>query len=147
MEISESIHLLGDILGRVLSEQESPAIYEIEERIRQQSKVRRAGDLAAADNLSRELAVLDPNSARAVASAFALYFDLVNLAEENHRVNQLRDYERKSHPEPIHESIGEAVSLLSKAGMTASQMANLVADLKIELVLPPHRSQAPDRSH
>ena len=34
MEISETIHLLGDLLGQVLVEQESQNLFELEERIR-----------------------------------------------------------------------------------------------------------------
>jgi hypothetical protein len=34
MELSEAIHLLGDMLGEVISELESPELFAIEERIR-----------------------------------------------------------------------------------------------------------------
>ena len=44
MDISETIHLLGDLLGEVLIEQESPAFFEIEERVRAQAKARRSED-------------------------------------------------------------------------------------------------------
>ena len=47
MELSESIHLLGDLLGQVLKAQESPALFEIEERVRELAKARRAGDADA----------------------------------------------------------------------------------------------------
>ncbi len=146
MDISEAIHLLGNILGRVISEQESPAIFEIEERIRLQSKARRAGEPQAARRLTEEVAALEPNAARAVASAFALYFDLVNLAEENQRVNLLRAHERKSYPNPIHESIGEAVAVLEQAGMTDGQMSDLLSNLQIELVLTAHPTEAKRRT-
>ncbi|MEI7836954.1 MAG: pyruvate formate lyase family protein [Planctomycetota bacterium] len=43
MDISQYIHLLGDQLGKVISELESPAIFESEERIRTEAKARRAG--------------------------------------------------------------------------------------------------------
>ena len=41
MELSQNIHLLGDLLGKVISELESPEIFEIEERIRALAKARR----------------------------------------------------------------------------------------------------------
>ena len=44
MDLSQTIHLLGDLLGEVISELELPAIFEIEERIRTQAKARRNGE-------------------------------------------------------------------------------------------------------
>ena len=83
MEISQAIHLLGDILGSVISELESQELFETEEHIRATAKDRRAGDAGAARQLAAEVEALDVNSARVISAAFAAYFDLVNLAEEN----------------------------------------------------------------
>src|SRR5574342_721272 len=105
MELSQNIHLLGDLLGRVISELESPRIFEIEERIRALAKARRSGDAIAAGNLSSEVSALQNEDARVIASAFAVYFDLVNLAEENQRVRLLHQREDESYPEPIRESV------------------------------------------
>ncbi|MBK8617555.1 MAG: hypothetical protein IPN96_10705 [Anaerolineales bacterium] len=44
MDISQTIHMLGDLLGKVISDLESPEIFEIEEHIRADAKARRAGD-------------------------------------------------------------------------------------------------------
>ncbi len=49
MDISKTIHMLGDLLGEVISELESPAIFEIEEQIRAEAKARRSGDHTAAN--------------------------------------------------------------------------------------------------
>jgi len=146
MELSNTIHLLGNLLGRVISEQESPAIFDIEERIRAASKARRAGDAGAAEKLASEVGNLDVEEARAVAAAFALYFDLVNLAEENHRVSSLRDRVRDRHPETIPESIGDAIKHLKDTGTTLGEVDQLLNDLHIELVLTAHPTQAKRRT-
>ena len=44
MDISGTIHLLGDILGQVLVEQESQALFEIEEGIRLTARELRSAD-------------------------------------------------------------------------------------------------------
>ena len=44
MNLSQTVRLLGNILGQVLAEQESEEIFLIEEEIRSLSKQRRAGD-------------------------------------------------------------------------------------------------------
>lgn len=116
MDLSATIRLLGEVLGEVLTEQESPALFATEEAIRGYAKARRAGEPGAAEALAKAVADLPVDSARAVASAFTLYFDLVNLAEETFRVEALRERERAQYPQPIGESIAEAVGRLKKQG-------------------------------
>ncbi|RPI82353.1 MAG: phosphoenolpyruvate carboxylase, partial [Chloroflexi bacterium] len=145
MEISETIHLLGDVLGQVIAEQESQQIFQIEERIRNLSKEHRSGrDVGRV--LETEIASLTIEQAWAVASAFTLYFDLVNLAEDHHRVHRLRKQEREKYPHPVNDSILEAVEHLKKAGVSAEQLQDLLNSLKIELVLTAHPTEAKRRT-
>jgi phosphoenolpyruvate carboxylase len=146
MEISQAIHLLGDILGGVISELESRELFETEERIRAAAKDRRAGDAQAARQLSAEVEALAVNSARVISAAFAAYFDLVNLAEENQRVQQLREREIEFYPKPLDESVAHAISLLKKGGVTPEQMQTLLDVLSIELVLTAHPTESRRRT-
>lgn len=146
MEISQYIHLLGDQLGKVISELESPDIFETEERIRAEAKGRRAGDEAAAQRLREQVAVLQADEARAMAASFATYFDLVNLAEENYRMALLRQQELENAPDPVRESIAEAIATLKKRGVTFEQMSNLLETLSIELVLTAHPTESRRRT-
>lgn len=146
MDLSETIHLLGDLLGKVISEQESTTIFDLEERIRALAKARRAGNDNSAQDLAEQVADLTPNSARAVAAAFSLYFDLVNLAEENYRVSEVRRTKREKDPKPIADSIGEAVAKLREAGLSSEEMARLLKSLDIELVLTAHPTEAKRRT-
>jgi phosphoenolpyruvate carboxylase len=145
-DLSVTIHLVGDILGQVISELESPGIFELEEQIRAQAKARRGGDEGAAESLAAEVADLTPDHARAIAGAFSLYFDLVNLAEENYRVDVLQQYERANFPEPIPDSIGEAIRSLYQQSVSAEQMDRLLERLSIELVLTAHPTEAKRRT-
>ena len=146
MDLSAAIHLLGDILGRVISEQESPDVFELEESIRRLAKRRRTGDNASARQLGERVARLSPEAARGVAASFALYFDLVNLAEEHYRVSVLRKQEAERYPAPIHESIGDAVATLKASGVSREQMAGLLEALDVELVLTAHPTEAKRRT-
>lgn len=146
MELSQNIHLLGDLLGRVISELESPVIFKTEERIRALAKARRNGDDGAATGLHAQVSALQNEEARVIAAAFAAYFDLVNLAEENHRVQLLRQREDGSFPEPIRESVGEAIAVLKERGVTREQMSALLEELSIELVLTAHPTEARRRT-
>ena len=146
MEISQAIHLLGDILGSVISELESQELFEAEERIRAAAKERRGGEAGAARRLAAEVEGLDVNSARVISAAFAAYFDLVNLAEENQRVQQLRGREIEQYPRPLDESIAQAVALLKREGVTPEQMQSLLDALSIELVLTAHPTESRRRT-
>jgi phosphoenolpyruvate carboxylase len=146
MDLSQTIHLLGDLLGEVLSELESPAIFDTEERIRADAKARRNGDRKAAQRLQKTVSALRLEEARPVAAAFATYFDLVNLAEENHRVRLIRQRIDEQYPEPVSESIGEAIATLKARGVTSEQMAALLDKLSIELVMTAHPTEARRRT-
>ncbi len=146
MDISQTIHMLGDLLGKVISDLESPAVFEIEEHIRAEAKARRAGDLSAAQRLQKLVSALSADEARAVAAAFATYFDLVNLAEDNQRVQLLSQEMNRKYPEPVDESIGEAIAILKARGVTQEQMAALLENLSIELVLTAHPTEARRRT-
>jgi len=146
MDISQTIHLLGDLLGKVISELESPEIFDIEERIRAHAKARRAGGRGAGTKLQKEVAALDPDNGRAVAAAFTTYFDLVNIAEEILRVSLMRQNEDKSYPNPLPGSINEAVANLKSQGVTQEQMSALLKNLSIELVLTAHPTEARRRT-
>ena len=144
MELSAAIHILGDILGEVISELESPELFAIEERIRLAAKDRRAGDAEAAKQLEGQVESLNSEQARGVSAAFTTYFELVNLAEEHYRVEKLR--ERILSPKPLGESVVDAIALLKKDGVNSEQMQALLDELSIELVLTAHPTEARRRT-
>jgi phosphoenolpyruvate carboxylase len=146
MELSQNIHLLGDLLGNVISELESPSIFRVEERIRFLAKARRNGDTSAAKELQQEVSSLKTEEARAVAASFAAYFDLVNLAEENQRVKLLHQHEDEKYPEPMSESIGDAFAILKERGVGVEQISALLENLSVELVLTAHPTEARRRT-
>ncbi len=150
MDISRIIHLLGDILGEVLIEQESRSLFELEERVRASAKERRSDDPQIAAQGERtfvaDIASLDLESARVIASAFGLYFDLINTAEDISRIDSLRQEALEKGAAPVHDSIEEAIAQIKASGVTPEQMAELVARLQIELVLTAHPTESRRRT-
>jgi len=150
MDISETIHLLGDLLGEVLVELESRELFEAEERVRAWAKQRRSDDpaqaAAGAAGLASEISALDADAARGIAGAFALYFDLVNTAEDNNRLMALRQEALTKSPAPVHDSIEEALAYLKARGMSPAQMMGLLERIQLELVLTAHPTEARRRT-
>ncbi len=145
--LSRDIHLLGDILGRVIRRQAGIEIYELEERIRALTKTRRFDEDPAVDKRLAEIVdALNGEEAELVARAFTSYFELINLAEERHRVRVLRAREGAAYPQPLAESIGAALASLSQMGVNEYELGRLLERLQIELVFTAHPTQAKRRT-
>lgn len=84
---------LGHILGNTLVEQAGQSLFALEEEIRQVCKAsRHTFDAAAVQALRDSLQNLPPETLIQLAKAFGLYFQLVNTAEQNHRIRRKRHY-------------------------------------------------------
>ena len=145
--LSEDIHLLGDILGQVIRRQAGVEVFELEEGIRALAKARRQDASPEIDaRLEQIVNGLSVEKAELVSRAFANYFELVNLAEEQNRVRVLRNRERKAHPQPLNESIAAAITQLRQMGVDAYEMEKLLDKLHVELVFTAHPTQAKRRT-
>jgi phosphoenolpyruvate carboxylase len=138
------IHALGALLGRIIADLEGRRTFATVEKLRTLAKAARAGDTAAATRLARAVARLSPAAALHQAMAFTLYFELVNLAEENFRIGLLRA--RREAGLPRKESIASAVAELKAAGVGARAMQRLVDAMDIELVFTAHPTEAKRRT-
>src|SRR4029079_4670906 len=85
-------------------------------------------------------------AAEAVIKAFSLYFQLVNLAEERHRVRTLRRRARGARNGVLDDSVAEAVDMLRRLGRSERELDALVARLEISPVLTAHPTEARRRT-
>jgi phosphoenolpyruvate carboxylase len=146
--LAREVKLLGALLGQVLVEQEGPDLLALVEEIRRRAiAARRNDDPQARQALVDQLANLDEGRAEAVIRAFAHYFQLVNLAEEHHRVRTLRRRNRLARGRPIDGSVAEAVARLVADGLSAEEIVRLVGRLEIVPVLTAHPTEARRRTH
>ncbi|MSP14329.1 MAG: phosphoenolpyruvate carboxylase [Chloroflexi bacterium] len=144
--LSQDIHLLGDVLGEVIISQEGPQIFELEESIRALTKAVRSGQEASETELLSLTAGLDSTSAFPILKAFTKYFQLVNLAEEHHRLRILRSREKQEYPRPRRESILEVVGWLRDRGLSGAEVQKLLQGLAIRLVFTAHPTEAKRRT-
>ena len=146
-QLSEDIHLLGDILGQVIRRQAGVELFELEEAVRALAKARRMDASPQIDDrLEQIVNGLSVEKAELLSRAFANYFELVNLAEEQNRVRVLRSRERKAHPQPLKESIAAAIAQLRQLGVDEYEMGKLLNKLHVELVFTAHPTQAKRRT-
>jgi phosphoenolpyruvate carboxylase len=136
------VRLLGDTLGRVLVEQEDETLLADEERIRSLSRDARAG--GSLDELREAVRALPLERQSSVLRAFALYFQLANIAEQHHRVRRRRQYEAEGRRP--RESLAEAFARLNEAGVGPVELAAAIQAVSLELVLTAHPTEATRRT-
>jgi phosphoenolpyruvate carboxylase len=143
--LRRDVRLLGDVLGRILVEQEGDELLEDEERIRHLARTaRRTGQPARYRELRETVAELGLERQALVLRAFAVYFQLVNLAEQHHRLRRRRQYEHERRVP--RESLAEAVSRLERAGVDSAKLEEAARRLSLELVLTAHPTEATRRT-
>src|SRR5438552_578830 len=91
--LRRDVRLLGDLLGRVLVEQEDETLLADVERVRALARDARAG--APRDELRAAFEELPLERQASVLRAFGLYFQLANVAEQHHRLRRRREYARE----------------------------------------------------
>jgi phosphoenolpyruvate carboxylase len=155
--LAREVKLLGALLGQVLTEQSGDELLALVERVRRATiEIRRSGrDLANAGNPSRaahqaaladELDRLQLPAAEGLIRAFALYFQLANLAEEKQRVRRLRRRGRSAPRGVLEDSIAAAVEGLRASGMSSADAKALLDELSVGLVLTAHPTEARRRT-
>jgi phosphoenolpyruvate carboxylase len=146
--LSEQIHLLGDLLGQTIVEQEGPALFDLVESVRALAKAHRGGDAAAGERLLERVLTLPLADARGVVKAFASYFQLVNLAEEQERVRVLHRREQEAHDggSPMAETMLSALIELRNQGLEPAELQVLIGRLLVMPVFTAHPTEAKRRT-
>ncbi len=154
--LRRDVRSLGALLGQVLREQAGEALYGTVENLRRIAIARReaesAGDsgaahkhLAEAQALA-EQAAADPQRAYELARAFAFYFELINLAETNHRKRRRRSSLLEANTPPQRGSVRGTVRRLREVGHTRESVMGLLEQICVIPVFTAHPTEVARRS-
>jgi phosphoenolpyruvate carboxylase len=132
--LRRDVRMLGDLLGQVLVEQEDDSLLADVERVRALARAARGG--APHDDLAAGVAGLPLDRQASVLRAFALYFQLANVAEQQHRIRRRRAYAAEERMVP--ESLDESFSRIP-----ADEVAGRIS---LRLVLTAHPTEAARRT-
>lgn len=145
--LAENIRALGDVLGRVLTDQSGAAAFALAEQVRLLARELRAGGNAAlVEQLQALIAERTVAEIHGLTKAFTLYFGLVNLAEAVERLRVLRERDLRSAPAPRPESIDAAVGLLRAHNVPAAALRAWLAGALIMPVLTAHPTESRRRT-
>lgn len=141
--LMRDIDFLGQLLGEVIRRHAGEAVYEAVEKTRRTTiHLRRAFDPKREQELLAWIRTLDVATSTHVIRAFALYFQLVNIAEEVHRIRRKRYYESLPDHAPQRGSVEEIALRLGARGLTPPDIQNALNSLSIEIVLTAHPTEA-----
>ena len=152
--LRRDVRSLGILLGRVLVEQAGSEIFENVERLRRlliQARVNSAaggqdlhnGEMAESRKVVGNLSVQD---AHWITKAFAIYFELTNLAETNHRKRRRRA--GRVHPDqaPLPGSFRGTLLRMKEAGMSGEQALDALRKVKVLPVFTAHPTEVARRT-
>ncbi|WAH38399.1 phosphoenolpyruvate carboxylase [Alicyclobacillus dauci] len=139
--LHRDIRILGDLLGEVLVEQCGQSVLDHVEAIRKSSKSFRLNPSDETRLALRTAVESVPTELRNdTIHAFAVYFQLVNLAEQHHRLRRRRDNERSQNIQ--RGTFDEALNTLKHLPIRSDQLADLLQEVGIELILTAHPTEA-----
>src|SRR5947207_6622587 len=116
--LRRDVRNLGRILGDVIKEQAGWEVFDSVERLRNLSIEQREQGKVAQDS---SLQTMDLRHAFLVVRAFAFYFELVNLAETNHRKRRRRAAQ-VNHSEPQAGTIAGSFRRFKAAGISLEEV-------------------------
>jgi phosphoenolpyruvate carboxylase len=150
------IHRLGDLLGETLRRFGGERLFEIEEDVRAlckrlrgaQASGKTAGEGAAGAEreLKRLLRRLSLDETIGVIRAFSVYFQLVNIAEQYHRIRRKRFYELRTPDQPQRGSLAETLRMLRGNFSDPKLLQRVVDRLEIMPVMTAHPTEAARRT-
>jgi phosphoenolpyruvate carboxylase len=154
--LRRDVRSLGTLLGEVLREQAGGPLYDAVEDLRRTAIARREADVlndsATADgHLQQALQRVhthadDLTTAYRLARAFSFYFELINLAETNHRKRRRLSNQLNQSTAPQRGDLRGTLRRLRDAGVTAEEARALLQRICVSPVFTAHPTEVARRS-
>lgn len=138
--LSKNIKELGYLLGDVLKEQEGEKLFNTVEKLRSLTKALR--DKPDTKNKIKKIVYkLDLQESHNVIKAFAIYFILVNAADEVHKIviNKINEDDLEKIQSG---SFKESVERLKKLNLSSSELDEIISQIEIIPVFTAHPTEA-----
>ena len=148
--LRRDVRSLGRLLGSVLKEQAGDSLYEAVEELRRLTTAQREAATAEEREAAMEAAAslvgrVSVEVAHRLTKAFAIYFELTNLAETNHRKRRRRAAE-VSGAEPQAGTFLGTLRRVRDAGASAEEALELLARVEVVPVFTAHPTEVARRT-
>lgn len=142
-QLRSNIRFLGDALGEVIREQEGRSFLALEEFIRTSTKEYRSSKRTEVlKKLQRKIGSLPPETMKKLVRAFSIYFQLVNIAEQHHRILRLREQKRHGKAHYPQGSLRDTLLQAKKKRVSVQEMSSFLSRLSIAPVFTAHPTEA-----
>src|SRR5580693_2806006 len=151
LPLRRDVRSLGILLGRVLVEQSGKTLLDVVEHLRRlliqhrepEQKKNRVDLMAQARAVIADLTVED---AYKLTKAFAIYFELTNLAETNHRKRRRRAAQLHADHAPLAGSFRGTLYRLKAAGINGQQALAVLQRIQVTPVFTAHPTEVARRT-
>ena len=150
--LRRDVRSLGVLLGRVLVDQVGESVFKTVEQLRRlliQSRAHTARAHSSNDEMQQAGSVVQALSieqAHRVTKAFAIYFELTNLAETNHRKRRRRAGNLNVAQTPLPGSFRGTLFRMRNAGMSGEQALAALRKVKVVPVFTAHPTEVARRT-
>lgn len=146
--LRDDVRHLGAILGETIRRLEGDFVFETVEKFRTLCKTVHEDrtDLVAAKQLFDLIESIDFETARKVIKAFLCYFDLINIAEQHHRLRRRAQHESQKGESPQPDSLEELFERLHLDDKKRSVLLEQVASLDVQVVFTAHPTEITRRT-
>lgn len=145
--LRREVSFLGKLLGEVLVQQCGHETFRTVETIRERSKLLRSDfkdhQFSEYMNVIRHL---EPEMRHNVIRAFAVYFQLVNIAEQNHRIRRKKEYDRTRGQMIQQGSIESVVKKFHDDQVGEAEIQHVLSQISLQLVMTAHPTEASRRT-
>ena len=139
--LQSDIQYLEDALSEVIREQEGGELFHLIEEFENACKrIKDQYDPSIEEFLLRESGKLNLPTSSKLTQAFALYFYLLNTAEENFGMQQRREIQRQQGR--LQGSFEDCLARLKDKGVDRQTILGIINDLSIEPVMTAHPTEA-----
>jgi len=152
LPLRRDVRFLGMLLGKVLMEQEGERLFNIVEHLRRlfiEYRDHPAYSEESGQGLkqAREIiASLGIDDAYRVTKAFAIYFELTNLAETNHRKRRRRAATSRGDGPPQAGSFRGTLVRLKESGLTPEALTKALQQVQVTPVFTAHPTEVTRRT-
>src|SRR6266478_2753512 len=146
--LRQDVRSLGTLLGKVLVDQAGEDLFALVEQLRQLLIQNRTRTQATADPSGKLLSEartvvsqMDLERAYQVTKAFAIYFELANLAETNHRKRRRRAGQLDGRRAPVAGSFRGTLLRMKDAGISAEAAVAALRQITVTPVFTAHPTE------
>ena len=152
--LRDDIRMLGALLGDTIRQFEGDEVFQTVENIRRSCKALHlsqfepGGETARAtilSDLKSLLESLDSHTAARIIRAFLCYFDLVNIAEQHHRLRRRAQREFAEHVSAP-DSLADLFHRLGDTSVSAEGLLHVIQNLDIQVVFTAHPTEITRRT-